>query len=334
MAHLLGYARVSTLEQNADLQVDELTGAGCWKVWTDHASGALDRRPQLDAVLEQLRPGDTLVVWRLDRLGRSLRHLIEVVTGLDERGVGFRSLRENIDTTTAGGRLVFHLFGALAQFEREIIRDRTVAGLTAARARGRVGGRPSKLTAEQVQQARRMYDARELTIEQIGAVLGEPHLDLPGAGQDHDAGVSCHSHAGTGAPGRAGGHDDGGGARGTGSGGDAAAGTGRWGAGGGALAGPVALVCGGGRPGRSRARAGGGGQRLHGPEGRDGRFGPGPAPGVVRRGGRGGAAGPGRRPDQLPAGVGQPSRAGHRAAWAAAVTTWVTAVRPIRRRRA
>ena len=172
MAHLLGYARVSTTEQNPDLQVDELTAAGCWKVWTDRASGALDRRPQLDDVLVQLRPGDTLVVWRLDRLGRSLRHLIDVVTALDERGVGFRSLRENIDTTTAGGRLVFHLFGALAQFEREIIRDRTVAGLTAARARGRVGGRPSKLSAEQRRQARKMYDERELTVEQIGKVLG------------------------------------------------------------------------------------------------------------------------------------------------------------------
>jgi len=172
MAHLLGYARVSTTEQNPDLQVDELTAAGCWKVWTDRASGALDRRLQLDEVLKQLRPGDTLVVWRLDRLGRSLRHLIEVVTGLDARGVGFRSLRENIDTTTAGGRLVFHLFGALAQFEREIIRDRTVAGLAAARARGRVGGRPFKLSAEQVRQARKMYDERELTVEQIGAVLG------------------------------------------------------------------------------------------------------------------------------------------------------------------
>ncbi len=172
MAHLLGYARVSTTEQNPDLQVDELTAAGCWKVWTDHASGALDRRPQLDAVLEQLRPGDTLVVWRLDRLGRSLRHLIDVVTALDERGVGFRSLRESIDTTTAGGRLVFHLFGALAQFEREIIRDRTLAGLTAARARGRVGGRPSKLSVEQRRQARKMYDERELTVEQIGQVLG------------------------------------------------------------------------------------------------------------------------------------------------------------------
>ncbi len=172
VSHLLGYARVSTTEQNPDLQVDELTAAGCWKVWTDHASGALDRRPQLDEVLEQLRPGDTLVVWRLDRLGRSLRHLIDVVTGLDERGVGFRSLRESIDTTTAGGRLVFHLFGALAQFEREIIRDRTVAGLTAARARGRVGGRPSKLSLEQRRQARKMYDERELTVEQIGRVLG------------------------------------------------------------------------------------------------------------------------------------------------------------------
>ncbi len=112
------------------------------------------------------------MVWRLDRLGRSLRHLIDVVTGLDERQVGFRSLRESIDTTTAGGRLVFHLFGALAQFEREIIRERTVAGLAAARARGRVGGRPSKISPEQRRQVRKMYDARELTVEEIGRVLG------------------------------------------------------------------------------------------------------------------------------------------------------------------
>ena len=172
VAHLLGYARVSTSEQNPDLQVDELTAAGCWKVWVEHASGSLAKRPKLDEVLEQLRPGDTLVVWRLDRLGRSLRHLIDVVTTLDERGVGFRSLRESIDTTTAGGRLVFHLFGSLAQFEREIIRDRTMAGLTAARARGRVGGRPSKLSVEQRAQARKMYDEQDLTVEQIGKVLG------------------------------------------------------------------------------------------------------------------------------------------------------------------
>jgi DNA invertase Pin-like site-specific DNA recombinase len=172
MGHLLGYARVSTAEQNADLQTDELTAAGCWRVYTDNASGVLDRRPQLDRVLEDLRPGDTLVVWRLDRLGRSLRHLIDTVTALDERQVGFRSLRESIDTTTPGGRLVFHLFGALAQFEREIIRDRTVAGLSAARARGRVGGRPSKLSADQRREARRMYDAQDLTVEQIGKILG------------------------------------------------------------------------------------------------------------------------------------------------------------------
>ncbi len=121
MSVLLGYARVSTAEQNADLQTDELTSAGCYEVLVDHASGVLDRRPELDKVLERLRPGDTLVVWRLDRLGRSLRHLIDTMTALDERGVGFRSLRESIDTTTAGGGVVFRLFGALAQFEREII---------------------------------------------------------------------------------------------------------------------------------------------------------------------------------------------------------------------
>jgi len=169
---LLGYARVSTAEQNADLQTDELTSAGCYEVFVDHASGVLDRRPELEKVLERLRPGDTLVVWRLDRLGRSLRHLIDTVTALDERGVGFRSLRESIDTTTAGGRLVFHLFGALAQFEREIIRDRTMAGLSAARARGRNGGRPSKLSPDQVRAARRLYDEREHTVEQIGGMFG------------------------------------------------------------------------------------------------------------------------------------------------------------------
>ncbi|WP_452039069.1 recombinase family protein [Aquipuribacter hungaricus] len=187
MGELLGYARVSTAEQSADLQVDELTAAGCYRVWTDHASGTLERRPKLDEVLDRLRPGDTLVVWRLDRLGRSLRHLIDTVNGLDERQVGFRSLREDIDTTTAGGRLVFHLFGSLAQFEREIIRDRTVAGLAAARARGRLGGRPSKLSEEQRRQARRMYDARELTVEQIGGVLGVSRTSIYRALQRDDA---------------------------------------------------------------------------------------------------------------------------------------------------
>ncbi len=172
MGSLIGYARVSTAEQSADLQTDELTAAGCLKVFAEQASGAVDRRPQLERALSELRAGDTLVVWRLDRLGRSLRHLIDTVTALDEREVGFRSLRESIDTTTSGGRLVFHLFGALAQFEREIIRDRTQAGLTAARARGRVGGRPPKLSGDQVRTVRRLYDERELTVAEIGSVLG------------------------------------------------------------------------------------------------------------------------------------------------------------------
>jgi len=172
VGELLGYARVSSAEQNAELQADALAAAGCWRVFTDSASGALDRRPELDRLLEQLRPGDTLVVWRLDRLGRSLRHLLDVVTDLSERGVGFRSLTESIDTTTSGGRLIFHVFGALAEFEREIIRERTLAGLAAARARGRKGGRPALMTPDKVKAARRMYDQRDMTVAEIGAVLG------------------------------------------------------------------------------------------------------------------------------------------------------------------
>ncbi len=172
MGELLGYARVSSAEQNSELQADALAAAGCWRVFTDSASGALDRRPELDRLLEQLRPGDTLVVWRLDRLGRSLRHLLDVVTDLSERGVGFRSLTESIDTTTSGGRLIFQVFGALAEFEREIIRERTQAGLAAARARGRKGGRPALMTPDKVKAARRMYDQRDMTVAEIGAVLG------------------------------------------------------------------------------------------------------------------------------------------------------------------
>jgi DNA invertase Pin-like site-specific DNA recombinase len=160
------------VEQNADLQRDALGAAGCWKVFTDHVTGTRESRPQLDLLLEQLRPGDTLVVWRLDRLGRSLRHLIDLTTGLAERGVGFRSLTENIDTTTAGGRLIFHLFGALAEFERELIRERSAAGSAAARARGRNGGRPTVMTPEKAKAARRMYDQRELTVAQIAEALG------------------------------------------------------------------------------------------------------------------------------------------------------------------
>src|SRR5690348_9395311 len=155
----IGYARVSTGEQTLDLQLDALTRAGCAKVFTETASGANAERPILAEALSYLRPGDVLVVWRLDRLGRSLQHLIAVVAELAERGIGFKSLGEQIDTTTAGGKLVFHVFGALAEFERDLIRERTQAGLAAARARGRVGGRPKKLAdAKQVALARALYD--------------------------------------------------------------------------------------------------------------------------------------------------------------------------------
>ena len=139
---LIGYARVSTTDQNLNLQNDALRGAGCERLFADTASGASVERPGLVAVLHECRPGDTLIVWKLDRLGRSLPHLVETVRELRERGVGFRSLQEQLDTTTPGGTLIFHIFDALAEFERDLIRERTKAGLAAARARGRTGGRP------------------------------------------------------------------------------------------------------------------------------------------------------------------------------------------------
>jgi len=170
--HLLGYARVSTADQNPDLQLDALKAAACYRVFVDTASGALDDRLELAKVLDQLRPGDTLVVWKLDRLGRSLRHLIDTIGDLQRRGVGFRSLQENIDTTTPGGKLIFHIFGALAEFVRDIIRQRTVAGLAAARARGRTGGRPSNMTPTKLALARQMYDSRQHTLAEIARTLG------------------------------------------------------------------------------------------------------------------------------------------------------------------
>lgn len=142
MTTQVGYARVSTGEQTLDLQLDALKAAGCDRVFQDTASGAKAERPGLAAALDFLRAGDTLVVWRLDRLGRSLQHLIQTLIALEQRGVGFKSLTEQIDTTTPGGKLVFHIFGALAEFERDLIRERTHAGLAAARARGRKGGHP------------------------------------------------------------------------------------------------------------------------------------------------------------------------------------------------
>src|ERR1700710_1252766 len=144
MTNTIGYARVSTFEEILDLQKDALAAAKCDRIFADTMSGSRSDRPGLEQALDYLREGDVLVVWRLDRLGRSLNYLIEVITKLNERGIGFVSLTEQIDTTTSGGKLIFHVFGALAEFERDIIRERTNAGLSAARARGRKGGR-SKL---------------------------------------------------------------------------------------------------------------------------------------------------------------------------------------------
>lgn len=164
---LIGYARVSTQDQTLDLQRDALTKAGCSKIFTDTVSGAATERPGLSEALQFVRDGDILVVWKLDRLGRSLKHLIETVMALNERGIGFRSITESIDTTTPGGKLIFHVFGALAEFERELIRERTQAGLSAARARGRHGGRPRKLDAKKTDLLQKLYQDKTTPIQVI-----------------------------------------------------------------------------------------------------------------------------------------------------------------------
>lgn len=168
----IGYARVSTIGQDEALQLDALQMAGVDRLFVDRASGALTERPALTSALECARPGDSLVVWRLDRLGRSLRHLIDVVQGLQQRDVALVSLTEQIDTSTPGGRLIFHVFGALAEFERDLIRERTQAGLAAARARGRIGGRPTVWTADKLTTARVMRDSGEYDVSTIARVLG------------------------------------------------------------------------------------------------------------------------------------------------------------------
>lgn len=169
LAHV-GYARVSTLDQDPALQLDALAAAECSKVFEDRASGAKADRAGLLAALSYVREGDVLIVWKLDRLGRSLPHLIETVAALEKRGVGFRSLTEAIDTTTPGGRLVFHLFGALGQFERDLIQERTRAGLTAAAARGRKGGRKPVMGADKLQRARNMI-AKGFTVRETATRL-------------------------------------------------------------------------------------------------------------------------------------------------------------------
>src|SRR5687768_540872 len=169
----IGYARVSTDDQDLALQRDALTAAGCDKLFTDTASGAQAERPGLTEALVFCRPGDTLLVWRLDRLGRSLTNLIALMNQLAEREIGFQSLSEQVDTTTSGGKLIFHIFGALAEFERELIRERTRAGLAAARTRGRQGGRPPKLDTERKRKmAQALYDDGTHSIDDICQTLG------------------------------------------------------------------------------------------------------------------------------------------------------------------
>jgi DNA invertase Pin-like site-specific DNA recombinase len=181
----IGYARVSTRQQDLALQLADLQRAGCERIFRDVGSGTIRRRPQLDASLDYLRPGDTLVVWRLDRLGRSLRHLVDVIARLEQRNVAFLSLREAIDTTTAAGKLQLHLFAALAEFERELIRERSQAGREIPKAAGRLGGRPRKLTSEKAAAAVAMRDRGDMTMSQIARALGVgrttlyDHLDLP-----------------------------------------------------------------------------------------------------------------------------------------------------------
>ena len=168
----IGYARVSTFDQDLSLQRDALEAAGCERIYADTISGAKANRPQLAAALDHLRPGDMLIVWRLDRLGRSLSELIDLMARLNEEEIAFRSLTEQIDTTTSGGKLIFHIFGALAEFERELIRERTQAGLAAARARGRKGGRPKLLDECKVAMAQALYDSGEHSVRDICQTLG------------------------------------------------------------------------------------------------------------------------------------------------------------------
>ena len=169
---LIGYARISTQEQNLDLQTDSLTIAGCKRIFHDTISGARLERPGLEEALAYLREGDTLVVWKLDRLGRSLKHLIAIITQLSDEKKEFKSLQENLDTATPTGKLIFHVLGALAEFERSLIRERTKAGLAAARARGRVGGRPRVMDKRKLAMAKSMLHDESASVREICRTLG------------------------------------------------------------------------------------------------------------------------------------------------------------------
>jgi DNA invertase Pin-like site-specific DNA recombinase len=173
---LIGYARVSTIDQNLDLQKDALSKAGCTRIFEDYASGAKVESKGLLAALDYVRSGDTLVVWKLDRLGRSTKDLLKIVEDLKKKKVAFKSLQEAIDTNTSGGKLIFHIFSSLAEFERDVIKERTNAGLTAARARGRQGGRPAKLNKDQVIQLRALHKDKETS---IASLLNTFHIKRP-----------------------------------------------------------------------------------------------------------------------------------------------------------
>ena len=165
---LVGYARVSTTDQNLDMQIKALTEAGCNKLYSEKVSGAKDERMEFKNMLEFIRDGqDTVVVYKLDRLGRSMKQLIDTIQQLNQRNIGFKSLQENIDTTTAGGKLIFHIFASLAEFEREIIRERTNSGLQAARARGRLGGRPKKLNDTDAKIIKQLYNNPDIKTKEI-----------------------------------------------------------------------------------------------------------------------------------------------------------------------
>lgn len=189
MGHNIGYARISTADQDPHLQLDALALENCLKVYSDIATGTRADRPQWAACLEELRPGDTLIIWKIDRLGRNLRDLIDIVTTLQARDVAVRSLTNGIvDTTTAHGKLVFGMFALMAEYEAALIRERTQAGLAAARARGRTGGRKPKMTAELIERAQRMYDSRQFTMAEIAqsfdvtpmTIYRNIHTDQPG----------------------------------------------------------------------------------------------------------------------------------------------------------
>ena len=175
---LIGYARVSTVEQSLDLQKDALAQAGCQKIYTDKASGCAKDRKGLERAIDHLREGDSLVVWKLDRLGRSLSHLVALVGDLKEQRIGFRSLQESIDTTSGVGKLIFHVFASLAEFERDLIRERTLAGIASARARGRIGGRPRALDANRIAQATALYNSGNIQVGEICATLGVSRTTL------------------------------------------------------------------------------------------------------------------------------------------------------------